>query len=441
MRTNVILAVLLAAAVSSNGRAADAIAPPPTGEAAVSVSLSATGAPANAKTGEARLARVTEWIRERAPGCPADIMVSAAQQFLEDLRDSHPDLLDRMATEDFPVREIEPALLMQVAAQLKGSQWAELREKLALRRVEAVLAQEGSAASAAAADAAGLMAKIKDTSQVQYRRLLEGRMEADDLELAIKKARGGDALRPLPTSAETKTLTASDIVSEFSRHNQVGAALQRLRAYTIEAKLKTASGEEQRLLLFKMRPDRFRLAVLAGGTTRFIEAGDGQRFWQQVPGQPPQTVPADKIGARRYLGEFIDPLFAGEGVSFERMADGSSGAQKFYRLAVHRADGSNYVAHIDQDSFWETGREESDGGNTQYSDFRQIAGVTIAFREEATDREGRKGVLELVRMTPNPGLIQDLFEPASQAEQGFFAVEQLLARVPVAAGEPKSPAK
>ena len=266
-------------------------------------------------------------------------------------------------------------------------------------------------------------------------------MEADDLELAIKKARGGDALRPLPTSAETKTLTASDIVSEFSRHNQVGSAVQRLRAYTIEAKLKTASGEEQHLLLFKMRPDRFRLAVLAGGTTRFIVAGDGQRFWQQVPGQPPQNVPADKIGTRRYLGEFIDPLFASEGYSYERMADGSSGAQKFYRLAVRRSDSSSYVAHIDEDSFREIGREESDGGSTQYSDFRQIAGVTIAFREEATDREGRKGVLELVRLTPNPGLIQDLFEPAVQAEQGFFAVEQLLAHAPVAAGEPKSPAK
>ena len=438
MRTNAIIAALLAAAFSSAGKGADAVAPS-TGGATVSVSLSATGAPANAKTGEARLARVTEWIRERAPGCPADAMVSAAQQFLEDLRESRPDLLDRLAADDFPVREIEPALLMQVAAQLKGSQWGDLRETLARRRIEAVLSREGTAA--ASVDAAGLLAKIKNASQVQYRRLLEGRMEADDLELALKKARGGDAVRPTPTSAETKTLTASDIVSEFSRHNQVGSAAQRLRAYTIEAKLKTAAGEEQRLLLFKMRPDRFRLAVLIGGNTRFIVAGDGQRFWQQAPGQAPQSVPADKIGARRYLGEFLDPLFVGEGFSFERMADGSSGTQKFYRLAVRRSDGSSYVSQIDQETFRETGREEGNGGSTQYSDFRQVAGITIAFREEATDREGRKGVLELVRLTPNPGLILDLFEPAAQAEQGFFAVEQLLARAPVAVGEPKSPAK
>jgi hypothetical protein len=44
-------------------------------------------------------------------------------------------------------------------------------------------------------------------------------------------------------------------------------------------------------------------------------------------------------------------------------------------------------------------------------------------------------------MTPNPGLIQDLFEPAAQAEQGYFAVEQILARAPPAAAESKSPAK
>ena len=440
MRTTAVFAVLLAAAFPFGGKAADSAAPP-TGEAAVSVSLATPAAPAGAKTGEARLARVTEWIRDRAPGCPPDIMVSSARRFLEDLREGHPEQLDRLVAEDFPVREIEPALLMQVASQLKGSQWADLREELARRRVEAVLAQEGSATAAASVDAAALLAKIKAISQVQYRRLLEGRMETDGLELMLKKARGGDAARPAPTSAETKTLTAADVVSEFSRHNQVGSALQRLRAYAIEARLKTASGEEQRLLLFKMRPDRFRLAVLVDGTTRFIVAGDGQRFWQQAPGQSPQTVPADKIGPRRYLGEFLDPLFAGEGVSYERLADGSSGMQKFYRLAVRRADGSSYVAQIDQETFRETGREEADGGSTRYSDFRQVAGVMIAFREEATDREGRKGVLELVRMTPNPGLIQDLFEPAAQAEQGYFAVEQILARARPASAEFKSPAK
>ncbi len=439
MRTTVVLAILLSATLSRGGEAADSGAP--ANDPAVTVSLAAPASPAAAVSGGARIARVTDWIRERAPGCPPDLMVSAAQQFLEDLQERHPDQLDRLLAEDFPVREIEPTLLMLVAAQLKGSQWSGLREELARRRVEAVLAQEGSAAAAASAEAAGLMAKIENMSQVQFRRLLEGRMEADDLELLLKKARGGDAARPKPTSAETKTLTVSDIVSEFSRRNQVGSALQRLRAYTIEARLKTASGNEQRLLLFKMRPDRFRLAVQVDGTTRFIVAGDGQHFWQQTPGQPPQAVTADKIGSRRYLGEFIDPLFAEEGVSYERLADGSSGGQKFYRLAVRRSDGSSYVAQIDQDSFRETGREESDGGSTQYSDFRQVAGVTIAFREEATDREGRKGVLDLIRVTPNPGLIQDLFEPASQAEQGFFAVEQLLARASPAGGDSKLPGK
>ena len=170
-------------------------------------------------------------------------------------------------------------------------------------------------------------------------------------------------------------------------------------------------------------------------------AGDGKRFWQQVPGQPPQIVTQEKMGTRRYLGEFFDPLFAGEGVDYERLADGASGGQKYYRLAVRRSDGSSFVAQIDMETFRETGREDNDGGNTRYSDFRQVAGLTMAFREEATDKEGRKGVFELIRMTPNPGLIQDFFDPAAQGERTYFAVEQLLPRLPLAAGNAKSPSK
>ena len=430
----------MAAAFSAGGWAADDGAPGAEGSAAA-LSLDLSSATPAAKTDEIRLARVTGWIRERAPSCPPDLMVAIAQQFLAELQESHPDQLDRLPAADFPVRDIETSLLRQMAAQLKGSQWADLREVLARRRVAAVLESEGVAVATATADAAGLMAKIKDVSQVQYRRLIEGRMEEDDLARMLKKVRSGDTVSHETLPEQTKTLTAAAIVAEFSRHNQVGAALQRLRAYTIEGRLKTASGEEQRLLLFKMRPGRFRLAVLVKGTTQLIVAGDGQHFWQQTPGQPPQIVSSEKIGTRRYLGEFIDPLFAEEGFSYERLADGSSGRQKFYRIAVRRSDGSSYIAQIEMESFRQTGREEADGGNTAYSDFRQIAGVTIAFREEATDREGRKGVLELIRVTPNPGLIQDFFESDVQGGQSYFAVEQLLPRPPVAATTPKSATK
>jgi hypothetical protein len=166
-------------------------------------------------------------------------------------------------------------------------------------------------------------------------------------------------------------------------------------------------------------------------------AGEGRVFWQQVPGQEPQPVPAEKMGTRRYLGEFLDPLFAGEGFTYERLADGASEGRKFYRIAVRRPDGSGYVARIDMDSFQQIGREDGDGAYTRYSDFRKVAGMTIAFREEATDREGRKGVLELVRMAPNPGLIGDLFEPTAQGGQSYFVFERLLAGPPSAGANSK----
>jgi len=433
MRTNFLSAVLVVITLSGAGPAVGENAATEV-RARETMSLEeSTTALEVPKRSETRLARVMGWIRERAPECPPEVMVSIAQQFLDELQENHPEQLERLLAPDFPVREIESTLSRQIAGQLKGPKWADLRQQFAKRQVEAILAREGIALSAAD----DLMAKISDASHVQYRRLLEGRMEDEDLSRLLKKVRPGGAAPAAAVPEQAAPLSSAEIISEFTRHNQEGAALQQLKAFIIEAKLKTASGEEQRLLLFKMRPDRFRLAVFVDGAPRLIVAGDGRIFWQQASGQEPQPVPADKMGTRRYLGDFVEPLFAGEGFTYERLADGASEGRKFYRIAVRRSDGSIYVTQIDMDSFRQIGREDGDGVYTRYSDFRKVAGMTIAFHEEANDREGRKGVLKLVRMTPNPGLIDDLFEPLAQGGQSYFFFERLLAGPPSAGGNSK----
>jgi hypothetical protein len=436
-----VLAISFATAFSPYGWAVDSGAPA-RAEPSAAIPLDAPAAgPVASNSSETRLARVTGWIREEVPACPPEVMVSAAQRFLEELQDRHPEQMDRLLATDLPLRDYESALFRHLSAQLAKGSTTSLREELARRRLAAVLAHEGDLSAATSQNAAVLMEKIKGMSQVQYRRLLEGRIEDDDLALLLKRVRRSDATSPASTAARPEVLTAASIVAEFSRHNQVGAAAQRLRAYTVEGRLKTASGEEQHLLLFRLRPDSFRLVVIVGGVTRFIMAGDGQHFWQEVPGQRPQIVAPEKMGERRHLGEFMDPLFGEESCTYERLADGVSAGQRFYRIAVRRSDGSGYVAQIDPETFRETGREDADGSGARYSDFRVVAGVTIAFREEATDKEGRKGVLELTRFTPNPGLIQNFFEPEAQDDQSYFAFEQVLAGSPLPAGSSNSPTK
>jgi len=426
---------------SSRGSADDSSAPT-SAEPAAAISPDAPAAgPVASNSSETRLARVTGWIREEVPACPPEVMVPAAQRFLEELQDRHPEQMDRLLATDLPLRDYESALFRHLSAQLAKGSTASLREELARRRLEAVLAHEGDLSAATTQNAVGLMEKIRGLSQVQYRRLIEGRLEDDELALLLKRARHTDAGPSAPAAAKPELLTAAAIVSEFSRRNQAGTAVQRLRAYTVEGRLKTASGEEQHLLLFKMRPDSFRLVVLEGGVTRFILAGYGQHFWQQAPGQWPQIVAPEKIGERRHLAEFVDPLFGEENCRYERLDNGGSAGQRFYRIAVQRLDGSGYVAQIDPETFRETGREDADGSGARYSDFRVVAGVTIAFREEATDKEGRKGVLELTRFTPNPGLIQNFFEPEAQDDQSYFAFEQVLAGSPLPAGSSNSPTK
>jgi hypothetical protein len=177
-----------------------------------------------------------------------------------------------------------------------------------------------------------------------------------------------------------------------------------------------------------MRPDRFRMVLRQGGFTRYIMAAEGDRFWQQLPGQTPQIASARNVGERRYLQEFSDPLFVREGFAFERLPDGEEEGQAFYRIAVRRPDGSRYVARIDLKDYHQIGRENPDKSVARYSDFRDVAGVTLAFREDVTDAAGKKAQLVISRITPNPGLIASFFLPRPLQVPDLFAAEKSWAK-------------
>ena len=386
----------------------------------------ASSAPAGGGYSSAQIARASAWIRELAPACPPAVAGDAAQSFLDELRERSPDLVDRMLAPNFPMHDFESALLRNVSLHLTGPGFDSLRAELARRRAQSVLARDGSRSPAPPAGIDALLGKIKALSEARYRSLLEGRMEDDDLAFYLKRADDSGTPRPAPATAGGPS--ASAIVAEYIRRNQTGSALQRWHAYVLEARVQTAAGETQQLCLYRLRPDRFRLTVSAGGVSRFIQAGDGEQFWQQVPGSPIQTVSRAKMGSRRYLAEFIDPLLSAEGYAFERLPDGGSGGGRFFRIRVRRSDDSTYVARIDALSYRQTGREEEDGSIVGFSDFREVAGVTFAFHEEVTDRAGQKGSMTLTRLTVNPGLIEDFFAPSPQGEQAFFEFENMLAR-------------
>ena len=371
----------------------------------------------------AQLAYVQSWIRQKAPECPVEASAAVAQGFLEVLQLREPDQLDRLLSADFPARRFDSMLLRLAGTKLAAPGQAAGREKIAERRVAAVLAQDGHSSGEAQVQ----VAKIRDASDFQYRRLLEGRMEDDDLLLLLRKSSPSEGTSAPVASRAPKALTAAEIVSEFARHNQAGSAMLRFQAYTVEGRLTTSTGQVQQLMLFKMRPDRFRLVLRVGGLSRYILAADHDRFWQQGAGQPPQVAAGKDMGSRRYLAEFADPLFVRDGYAFELLPDGGAGQKKYYRIGVKRPDGSAYVAWIEHETFRQVGREEDNQSVARYSDFRDVAGVTFAFREEITDREGHKGVLELSRITPNPGLIEDFFHPAVEAGLDYFQIERFAA--------------
>lgn len=380
------------------------------------IQLPAAGeTPAASRFSPAQVGYVQTWLRKVAPECPPEMTAVVAEVFLEEVRSRFPGRLDRLTEADFPTAEMTPVLLRHAGSKLTGAALAPQREKIAERRVAAVLALESPRGDPATA--AAQIAKIRDTASGQHRRLLEGRLEDEELILLLRKTRQPAGEPKVASPAKPKEVSAAEIVSDFGRKNVAGAALQQLQAYTVEGRITDPTGQKQDLLLHKMRPNRFRLELRREGKTQMtLAAIDADRFWLLQPGRPVQTSSGQKMGERRHLVEFLDPLFLPEGFEFSRLDDGTLDGAKAYRIAVRRADGSGHVVLIDPESNRLMARESADQSITRYSDFRDVAGVTLAFREETVDAAGRRTTLEISRITPNPGLISHYFQPAEPAQ-------------------------
>ncbi|HUG09832.1 MAG TPA: hypothetical protein VMM36_02405 [Opitutaceae bacterium] len=369
-----------------------------------------------------KVAFVLSWIRQVAPECPVEESAGIAQSFLEELSLRQPGEFDRLLSPQAPSRGLESMLLRHAGAKLVKAAPAE-RERIAERRVGVVLAESGQAVG----DVGKLIGELRDRSSYQYRRLLEGRIDDNDLIVELRKITEPAAVAPAAPAAP-KPLTADEIIAGVVRRNQTGTALSRLHAYTVEATLTTPTGRNERIVISKMRPNRLRLTRFENGLTAYVLGGVGESFWQQSAGQPPQFASGRDLGSLRYATEFADPLFEPNGCTFERLPDGREEGNEFHRILVHRKDGSEYVARIEHGSFRQIGRENWDKTVSHFSDFREIDGVTFAFREETTDPRGNRAVMILNRVVTNPGLIASYFTPSVEPGMDYFKLEQSLAR-------------
>ena len=373
---------------------------------------------------DAQIAPVVEWLHQQAPDYPAEEAGDVANRFLDELALHHPLDAELVGSPDFPAARYTSMLLQYAGAGLRGPAFAGQREVLASRRVE--LALGAKAGGGAVAEA---MARMKAESSAAYGRLVEGRLDDDDLQVLLREARNSAADRTATAVVATqpKTLSATDIVSEFIRRNQSGAALTKLHAYLVEADLRTPAGELQHLFLYKLRPDRFKLLVQVKGVSVAAVGFDGSRLWRQLPGREVTEVTGTEAAALRHLGEFVDPLFEGDGATFVRRDDATEAGRRCYRIAVTRRDGSGYAATIDQENYHEVARDDNEGFHSRYSDFRSLAGLTVAYQEVATGADGHERSLTITRMVPNPGLVDAFFLPAAKDELDLFVLERLVA--------------
>ena len=376
---------------------------------------------------DTQLAFVKGWIMERAPECPADIAGLVATQFLDDLQSNHPASFEQLMSPGFQSSEFESTLLRDIASHLTGPSWVALKERLAVRRVRFLTAKGDSASAGHPEDPAAIVARIRASSDIHYRRLLDGKIEDDDLSYFIKRGAPGSDVSRSEEDHQQRPLTADEIVADFSRHNQEGAALQKIQAYVIEGDVESQANGIVHLLMFKLRRDYVRVVVMKDGLTRSVIAGHDGAYWRQVPGGPPSDLGKAASTEMDNVGEFADPLFAEEAYIFTRLPDGAGASGAFYRIGVKRPNGSGFVAHIDPSNLREIGRDEENGSTSSNSDFRSVAGVIIPFRQESTDAKGAKTVFRVSRFTPNSGVTEVMFLRPGPRDQGYFEIERLLA--------------
>jgi len=377
---------------------------------------------------KAPIAVVLAWLGEKAPECPAEIAPEIAAKFVAELGRARPGDIERVGTPALPIEEYESLLWQVAATRLSGPAYATQRETFAQRRVAGWLAR-ARPGSARANDLAEAQALVKALSTASARRLLEGKMDDDDLQRLVTadNDREGRRKEAAAAAARPKTLSAQDIATEFARRHQVGAAAAKVRAYQVEARLRNPDGSEMELRLFKLRPDLFRVHLRPKDGTAQILAYDGAQYWRQAEGRVGQVSP-ESLGPFRYLGEFLDPLFEAGAHRFERLEDAVVDGRKCYRVAVKRPDGTGYIAVLDQENFRQVGRETPDGSRVRYTDFRDFSGLTVAFREEVTFAGGTTGVLEIRRITANPGLVAVFFQQPAAQQLDLGSLEQVLAR-------------
>jgi hypothetical protein len=372
---------------------------------------------------------------ERAPECPPDIAGIVATQFMDDLQTNHPASFEQLMSPKFPSNEFESTLLRDIASHLNGPSWTALKERLAVRRVRFLVGKGDFDGASHPEDPAAIVARIRTSSDIHYRRLLDGKIEDDDLSFFIKKGEPGNEASRTVEDHMQRPVTADDIISDFSRRNQDGASLRRIQAYVIEGDVESQSNRTVHLLMFKLRPDFVRVVVMKDGLSRSVIAGHGGAYWRQAPGGITEDLGKAASAEMDNIGEFADPLFAEEAYLFSRLPDGAGASGTFFRIGVKRPNGSGFVAHIDPATLHEIGREEENGATSVNSDFRNIAGVTIAFHQESTDAKGIKTVFQISRFTPNSGVTQVMFSQPGPRDQGYFEIERLLA----ASDSPKPP--
>ncbi|MDX2187246.1 MAG: hypothetical protein SFV32_09960 [Opitutaceae bacterium] len=390
-------------------------------EVAPSVGLQVENAPV---ANEEMVRAVALAMQDFASEIPQTVRMTAAARFLGELYASNPSLSRATNLADLALGQRKSALLKALARESKASGAEASLDGLATARVQAIL-EAAALSPSTQEEASRVLGEIRLTSSVYHRRLREGRMEDEDLLSMVRRIKNGRQERSVGAAAREDS--AASLLSEFSRNNQQGAAVARLRTYVVDCELKTSSGVNQRLVIARQRPDRFRLHVYEGGTLQMVLAGDRDRLERWTRGTSVAKFPQNDPGAAEFLVTFIEPLLEPEQFTVKKEGEEKVAGTEAVKLSlVDGRDGRRSTVWVDKADFRLLKRVNHEGTTMMYSDFRDEGGVRWPHKVETSDSRNRSSELIVKRIVANPGLVSDLFEIGDTPAFDVFAFDSAM---------------
>jgi len=347
------------------------------------------------------------------PGATPERLAAVARDFEVQLHRSSPNLAMRFATGRMDDEELEP----RVAAflrKLEGTRAGVAAAAPAEPRAR-VLAALGRQALAPAAEterdelADRFLTALAARSRIVHADLLAGRLSDENLDSRLAVFLEDQRAAAIP---EVPAATSAAAEAERFALRNFGRPAERVDAIALRCTVELPDGRRD-LVVYRKRPDFFRLHFCENGIVTLATGFDGSRAWMQRPARPGVEVPAAEAAPLQRSARFDHALVGWEERGAVLTVVSRDDAKNLIRLSVREKEGTEIISTIDTKTYEETASEEHrpDGTveETRFRDYRRFGILNVPQVQESWKGGTLRTTTRVTDVVLNPGLLDSVF--------------------------------